>query len=77
MPFDSAVPLRAVRLHRSETRTAPAFTRLRLMVNRVQPETGRAWDPKSDFAPVERSLREHERELSLRAVPETSSFGRQ
>lgn len=40
-----------------------------LMVNRVHPETGRAWDPKHDYARIERSLREQERELSLRAVP--------
>lgn len=40
-----------------------------LMVNRVHPETFRAWDPKHDYAQIERSLREQERELSLRAVP--------
>lgn len=42
---------------------------LHLMINRVHPETFRAWDPKHDFARVERSLREQERQLALRAVP--------
>lgn len=40
-----------------------------LMINRVHPETFRAWDPKHDYARIERSLREQERELTLRAVP--------
>lgn len=42
---------------------------LHLMVNRVHPETFRAWDPKNDYARIERSLREQERELGLRPVP--------
>lgn len=42
---------------------------LHIMVNRVHPQTYRAWDPRHDFAQIERSLREQERELSLRAVP--------
>ena len=42
---------------------------LHIMVNRVHPQTYRAWDPKHDFAQIERSLREQERDLALRAVP--------
>lgn len=42
---------------------------LHIMVNRVHPETHRAWDPKNDYADIERSLREQERELAFRAVP--------
>ncbi len=42
---------------------------LHIMVNRVHPQTYRAWDPRHDFAQIERSLREQERELALRAVP--------
>jgi hypothetical protein len=40
-----------------------------LMVNRVHPETFRAWDPKHDYTQIERSLREQERALGLREVP--------
>lgn len=42
---------------------------LHLMINRVHPETFRAWDPKHDYAQIEHSIREQERELNLRAVP--------
>lgn len=34
-----------------------------LMVNRVHPETFRAWHPTHDYTRIERSLREQEREL--------------
>ena len=40
-----------------------------LAINRVHPETGRAWDPSHDYARVEQSLRRQERELGLREVP--------
>ena len=40
-----------------------------LAINRVHPETGRAWDPSYDYARVEQSLRRQERELGLREVP--------
>lgn len=40
-----------------------------IMVNRVHPETFRAWHPTHDYTRIERSLREQERELALRAVP--------
>lgn len=35
----------------------------------MHPETFRAWRPANDYARIERSLREQERELGLRAVP--------
>jgi hypothetical protein len=40
-----------------------------LMINRVHPETGRAWHPGHDYARIEKSLRQQERELELREVP--------
>lgn len=40
-----------------------------LMINRVHPKSFRAWRPTRDYARIERSLREQERELALRAVP--------
>jgi hypothetical protein len=42
---------------------------LHVMLNRVHPETGRAWDPKNDYPQIERSLRIQERELGFREVP--------
>jgi hypothetical protein len=42
---------------------------LHVMLNRVHPETGRAWDPKNDYLQIERSLRIQERELGFREVP--------
>lgn len=42
---------------------------LHVMLNRVHPETGRAWDPKNDYPQIERSLRVQERELGFREVP--------
>src|SRR6266705_2509857 len=39
-----------------------------IMVNRVHPETGVAWDRWKDRAQIERTLRELERELGLREV---------
>ena len=38
------------------------------MVNRVHPETGKAWNGGHDYARIERSLRNQERELGLREV---------
>jgi hypothetical protein len=46
-----------------------AHPHVHLMVNRVHPGTGRAWDTRDDYARVERALRGLERELGLRAVP--------
>lgn len=42
---------------------------LHLMVNRVHPETGRAWDRWQDRVRIERSLRAQERARCLREVP--------
>ena len=42
---------------------------IHLMVNRVHPETSRAWSTYRDFNRIERSLRAQERELGLRIVP--------
>lgn len=39
-----------------------------LMINRVHPETGRAWHTGHDYARIEKSLRLQERELGLREV---------
>jgi hypothetical protein len=42
---------------------------IHLMVNRVHPDTGRAWVGSHDYHRIETSLREQERELGLRIVP--------
>lgn len=42
---------------------------IHLMVNRVQPDTARAWKASHDYARIERSLRAQEQELGLRIVP--------
>jgi hypothetical protein len=42
---------------------------LHIMVNRVHPETGRAWSTWQDWAPVMEVLREEERALGLQQVP--------
>lgn len=39
-----------------------------VMLNRVHPATGRLWRPDFDYARIERSLRQQERELGLQAV---------
>jgi hypothetical protein len=41
---------------------------IHVMVNRVHPETGKAWDNGHDYARIEKSLRAQERELGLREV---------
>jgi hypothetical protein len=41
---------------------------LHILVNRVHPETGRAWDRWQDYATIQGVLREEERSLNLRAV---------
>ena len=46
-----------------------AHPHVHLMVNRVHPETGRAWDRAHDYRRLEVSLRALERELGLRVVP--------
>ncbi|HUE97072.1 MAG TPA: relaxase/mobilization nuclease domain-containing protein, partial [Longimicrobiaceae bacterium] len=46
-----------------------AHAHVHLAINRVHPETERAWDPSHDYARVEQSLRRQERELGLREVP--------
>lgn len=46
-----------------------AHPHVHLMVNRVHPETGRAWDRAHDYRRLEASLRSVERELGLRLVP--------
>ena len=40
-----------------------------VMVNRVHPETFRAWSNRFDYARIEKSLRQQEREMGLREVP--------
>lgn len=40
-----------------------------LMINRVHPERLKAWRPEFDYARIEQSLRQQERELGLREVP--------
>ncbi len=40
-----------------------------LLVNRVHPETGRAWERSHDFRLIQQVLREEERTLGLRQVP--------
>jgi hypothetical protein len=42
---------------------------LHIAVNRVHPETGKVWDNGHDWTRIEKSLRQQERELGLRAVP--------
>jgi hypothetical protein len=42
---------------------------LHMMVNRVHPETGKAWSNSLDFKRIETSLRAQEIELELRQVP--------
>jgi hypothetical protein len=42
---------------------------LHIMVNRVHPQTGRAWSSWQDWAPVMEVLREEERALGLRQAP--------
>lgn len=39
-----------------------------VMVNRVHPDTGKAWNGEHDYARIERSLRHQERELGLKEV---------
>ena len=46
-----------------------AHPHLHLMVNRVHPGTGKAWDTGHDYARIERVLRAVEQEFGLRAVP--------
>lgn len=46
-----------------------AHPHVHLMVNRVHPETGRAWDRAHDYRRLEASLRAVEQELGLRLVP--------
>ena len=40
-----------------------------VMVNRVHPESGRAWNGAHDYARIEKSLRHQEQALGLRQVP--------
>ena len=49
--------------------TDAAQQHIHLMVNRVHPDTGRAWRTSHDYHRIETSLRAQERELSLRIVP--------
>lgn len=44
---------------------------LHIMVNRVHPETGKAWDRWQDYPTIQRVLREEERALAVREVPGT------
>ncbi len=46
-----------------------AHPHVHLMVNRVHPETGRAWSNFRDYRRIEGSLREQEVEMGLRVVP--------
>jgi hypothetical protein len=49
--------------------TDRAHEHVHLMVNRVHPETLRTWSNSHDYARIERSLRQIERDLKLREVP--------
>ena len=42
---------------------------MHLLVNRVHPETGRAWEMSYDYRAIQEILREEERALGLREVP--------
>ena len=42
---------------------------IHLVINRVHPETGRAWHRGHDYARIEKSLRHQERERRIREVP--------
>ena len=46
-----------------------AHQHVHVMINRVHPETGRAWNGGHDYARIEKSLRRQERDLGLRQVP--------
>jgi hypothetical protein len=46
-----------------------ARSHLHLLVNRVHPETGKAWERWKDQPVIQQVLREEERELGLREVP--------
>lgn len=46
-----------------------AHPHVHIMVNRVHPETGVAWDRSFDYRRIEESLRAQERELGVRVVP--------
>jgi len=46
-----------------------AHAHLHVMVNRIHPETGVAWERWQDRPIIERTLREHERAFGLREVP--------
>lgn len=46
-----------------------AHSHLHLLVNRVHPETGKAWERWKDQPVIQQVLREEERELGLREVP--------
>ncbi len=45
-----------------------AHPHVHVMVNRVHPETGKAWNAHGDYARIERSLRELEKEWGLKRV---------
>lgn len=45
-----------------------AHPHMHILINRVHPETGRAWDRWQDYPALQRALREEERALGLRAV---------
>ncbi len=48
---------------------------IHLMVNRVHPESGRAWSTSHDYRRIERLLRQLERDFGLRQVPGHHSRG--
>src|SRR5215831_14199282 len=45
-----------------------AHPHLHILVNRIHPETGRAWDRWQDYPVIQRVLRDEERSLNLRGV---------
>jgi relaxase-like protein len=45
-----------------------AHPHLHILVNRIHPETGRAWDRWQDYPAIQRVLREEESQLNLRPV---------
>lgn len=53
-----------------------AHPHVHILVNRIHPETGRAWDRWQDYPAVQRVLRAEERTLNLRSVPASVDLSR-
>jgi hypothetical protein len=53
-----------------------AHPHLHILVNRIHPETGRAWDRWQDYPVIQRVLRDEERALNLRGVQASVDMSR-